>query len=169
MRQVPTWMAGHAKAIAVYEKPFWREDGLSGDAMSRIGPMMEMHDASPVGGGPYAIFGFFGVPAAARSDVDRLKDATLAQLVRLLGPNAAKPVELKIKDWAFDPFTATPQDQEPVYAHPDYGLPQVLDGLWDGRLIFGSTEVATEFGGYLEGALEASERVISQILPAKAG
>lgn len=26
----PTWMAGHAKVVAIYERPFWRETGLSG-------------------------------------------------------------------------------------------------------------------------------------------
>jgi len=47
MRSLPTWMAGHAKILALYEKPFWREAGLSGDASSRHGPMVEIHDASP--------------------------------------------------------------------------------------------------------------------------
>ena len=32
---VPTWMAGHAKFVAVYTRAFWREAGLSGDAISR--------------------------------------------------------------------------------------------------------------------------------------
>lgn len=169
LEAVPTWMAGHAKAIAVFDTPFWRDDGLSGDAMSRVGPMMEIHDASPADGGPFALFGFMGVLPEARRDEDALKAATLRQLERLFGAKAAAPRALMIKDWAIDPFTATPHDLETLYAHPQYGLPQALTGLWDGRLILGSTEVAGQFGGYLEGALEASELVMSQILAAKAG
>ena len=91
MRGVSTWMAGQAKALAVYEAPFWREAGLSGDAMSRHGPMVEIHDASPMHGGPYGLFGFIGVPAEARTDHDTLRAAVIAQLVRLFGPQAATP------------------------------------------------------------------------------
>ena len=43
------------------------------------------------------------------------------------------------------------------FAHPNYGLPCVLSGLWDEALVFGGTEVAPTFGGFPEGALEAAE------------
>ncbi|MBU2980625.1 FAD-dependent oxidoreductase [Lentibacter algarum] len=160
MHQTATWMAGHAKAVAIYDRPFWREAGLSGDAMSLFGPMAEVHDASPAQGGPYALFGFLGVPPQARANEHALRQHILSQLTRLFGAQAASPVSLSIKDWAFDPFTANAQDQQPLYAHPDYGLPAPLSGLWDGKLILGGTEVAPEFGGYLEGALEAAENAL---------
>ncbi|MEM0942657.1 MAG: FAD-dependent oxidoreductase [Pseudomonadota bacterium] len=163
MAAVPTWMAGQAKAVAVYDTPFWREQGLSGDAMSRRGPMVEMHDASPAEGGPYAIFGFLGVPAAARADEEALRRAIAAQLGRLFGDRAATPRALLLKDWAFDPLTATRADAAPQGSHPSYGLPGALRGLWDGRLIFAGTEVAPTFGGFLEGALEAAEAALSQL------
>ncbi|MEM6496293.1 MAG: FAD-dependent oxidoreductase, partial [Pseudomonadota bacterium] len=44
LKNLPTWMAAHAKAVIVYEKPFWRENGLSGRIASRVGPLMEVHD-----------------------------------------------------------------------------------------------------------------------------
>ncbi|MEO1368259.1 MAG: FAD-dependent oxidoreductase, partial [Acidobacteriota bacterium] len=31
---LPTWMAGQGKCVAVYDSPFWRRNGLSGDAAS---------------------------------------------------------------------------------------------------------------------------------------
>src|SRR5699024_265542 len=43
----PTWMAGQAKVVAIYDRPFWREAGLSGFVSSWIGPLQEIHDASP--------------------------------------------------------------------------------------------------------------------------
>jgi len=158
MARIPTWMAGQAKALSIYDRPFWRESGLSGDAMSRVGPMVECHDASPSEGGPYALFGFIGVPPDRRRDADALRAQVQAQLVRLFGRNAQDPKHLFIQDWAADPFTATSLDQRPVHAHPDYGLPRALSGLWEKALIFGGTEVAPSFGGYLEGALEAAEQ-----------
>ncbi|MDC0660574.1 NAD(P)/FAD-dependent oxidoreductase [Leisingera sp. SS27] len=163
MKTCATWMAGQAKAIAIYERPFWRAQGLSGDAMSRRGPMVELHDASPASGGPYALFGFIGVGPAQRRDERQLKDALKSQLGRLFGPLAASPLALYVKDWAFDPFTATKADRQPLYAHPHYGLPKSMTGLWDGKLIFSGTETAHQFGGYLEGALEAAEHALLRL------
>ncbi len=163
MGDVPTWMAGQAKAVAVYDTPFWRGEGLSGDAMSRHGPMVEIHDASPMDGLSGALFGFIGVPVAARSDEAGLRQHVLAQLGRLFGERGARPKALFIKDWAFDAFTSTKADHEPMYAHPQYGMPKALKDLWGGRIVFGGTEVAREFGGYLEGALEAAEFAFDQV------
>lgn len=157
MNEVPTWMAGQAKAIAVYDKPFWRHKGLSGDVMSRRGPMVEIHDASTADERAHALFGFFGIPAHARSNEKALRQSVLVQLVRLFGEEAADPRALLIKDWAFDPFTATNADRTPVYSHPSYGLAHGLRNLWDGGLVLAGTEVAQTFGGFIEGALEAAE------------
>ncbi|WP_420860592.1 flavin monoamine oxidase family protein [Algirhabdus cladophorae] len=162
---VPTWMAGHAKAIAVYDQAFWRDAGLSGDASSRIGPMVEIHDASPASGGPYGLFGFLGVPAMQRTDEVGLRDQILEQFVRIFGPQAASPRALLLKDWAMDPMTSVPADAAPLHAHPRYGLPMGCEGLWANRLHFGSTEMAPQFGGFLEGALEAAEIVFHALVP----
>ena len=157
LRGIPTWMAGQAKAVAVYETPFWRTHGLSGDAMSRRGPMVEIHDASVADGGPYALFGFIGVPARGRSDRRLVEAGVLKQLADLFGPEARNPVAVHFKDWATDTFTATAQDADPLYHHPAYGMPKGLETLWNGRLMLSGTEVAATFGGFLEGALEAAE------------
>ena len=163
MTGIATWMAGQAKAVAVYETPFWRTQGLSGDAMSRKGPMVEIHDASPFVSGPYGLFGFIGVPPQARADEQLLRQALHAQLERLFGPEAATPQKLYVKDWAFDPYTATEADKAPLYAHPTYGLPKAMTNLWNGKLHFAGTEVAPAFGGYIEGALEAAENTLNAL------
>ncbi len=164
MRAVPTWMAGQSKAVAVYARPFWRQAGLSGDAMSQHGPLVEIHDASPDVGGPYALFGFVGIPPQARQDEVALRAAILAQLARLFGPDAQEPEALYLKDWAFEAHTAVAADQHPLRAHPTYGRPDSLNGLWQDRLIFAGTENAPEFGGYLEGALASAEEVLARLL-----
>lgn len=158
MKTIPTWMAGQAKALALYDRPFWREARLSGDAISHAGPLGEVHDASPVGGETGALFGFIGLAPAGRQDQSAVDRAIRAQLIRLFGPEAARLQHLILKDWACDPATATPEDHAPLAAHPAYGLPPALQNLWGGRLMFGGTEVAPEFGGYLEGALAAAEQ-----------
>ena len=163
MSRIPTWMAGQAKAVALYNTPFWRETGLSGDAISQRGPMVEIHDASPADGRAGALFGFIGVAPPHRKDADLLKQAIRAQLGTLFGPEAATPLDLILKDWAFDPATSTEADHAPLTCHPTYGLPPALANLWDGALLLGGTEVARGFGGYLEGALEAAEAAFQQI------
>lgn len=160
MKGIPTWMAGQAKIIALYNRPFWREAGLSGDAMSRMGPMVEIHDSSPKDSCPYALFGFVGVsPTARQIDIAGLHQAAIEQLGRIFGKEALNPIKLILQDWAYEPETATQLDFQPQYTHPAYGLPHALANLWQGKLMLGSTEVAANFGGYLEGALEASEAI----------
>jgi len=167
MEAIPTWMAGQAKIVTVYDRPVWRENGLSGDAMSRRGPMVEIHDASPHRGGPYALFGFVGVPAEVRlPNRDRLLTLAIEQLEGLFGAGMGAPLSVVLQDWAQDPQTATAADARMAGHHPAYGLPPALKAAWGDQLLFGSTEIAPHFGGFLEGALEASEQVFAGIAAA---
>ena len=152
---VPTWMAGHAKLIATYPTPFWRQAGLNGDAVSHLGPLAEIHDASPAGRNSGALFGF-ARPGAARQP--GFRDAALDQLVRLFEPQAATPQSILIKDWSSDPATATSADKTPPAGHPAYrSLPPT------GRIIFAGTETAPDDGGFLEGALAAAETAYAHL------
>lgn len=161
---IPTWMAGHAKAIAIYKTPFWIEAGLSGDAQSRRGPLTQIHDASPAEGSGAALFGFVGTsPAQRHNQPDALKEAIQAQLGFLFGDEASRPEALILQDWAFEPETAIDLDHQPLFHHPHYGRPKALTEIWDNRLHFGSTEMASQFGGYVEGALEIAEDIFAQL------
>lgn len=167
---IPTWMAGHAKAVAVYDRPFWREAGLSGDAISRRGPLAQIHDASPNDAPGGALFGFFGLGARERRHLGStaLRDRVTRQLGTLFGGEAQRPKRLHLQDWAEEPLTATRADVEPVYEHPNYGAPKVLEALARGGLRVASTEVAPEEGGYLEGALAVAEETAAALLEASA-
>lgn len=161
---IPTWMAGHAKLVAVYDTPFWRADDLSGDGISRRGPLAEIHDASPSSGRQGALFGFLGVPAAYRAGREQeMVQAAIAQLAMMFGPLAAHPISVLYQDWATDDLTATGDDRAGPAQHPAYGLPPTLGNLWGGALILASTEVAPANGGFLEGALEAAETAFASL------
>lgn len=158
LQAIPTWMAGQAKILAVYDRPYWREAGLSGDAMGQKGPLAEIHDASPVEGGPYALFGFVDLPAAIRAlHFQAILELARDQLAVLFGASMANPLEIRMVDWAQNRRVATSRDHAPPRSHPAYGTPHALSDLWSGDLIFASTETGAAFGGYLEGALEAAE------------
>jgi monoamine oxidase len=151
-----TWMAPHAKYLAVYSEPFWRDRGLSGGARSRSGPLVEIHDASSPGG-PAALFGFVGVPAGVRGQVSdaELRRLCRAQLVRLFGDDAGRPVAEWLHDWSREPFTAAPADLV-ADGHPGRAALQVEEDPWRGRLVGIASEWSVTYPGYVAGAVEAS-------------
>ncbi len=160
MLKIGTWMAGQAKFHTVYDKPFWRECNLSGQAFSQRGPMVEIHDGSNGGEGPYGLMGFVGLPAAGRGNKDLLIEAMLVQLAILFGSQAQYPAGYFYQDWAYEPYTATYIDKAPMREHPLYHPPAGKSKIWDGIIHFAGTETAEDQGGYLEGALAAAERAV---------
>jgi monoamine oxidase len=165
MKNTPTWMAGQAKFVAVYETPFWRKKGLSGDGVSEIGPLGEIHDACASIGAPHALFGFVGLPASARTGHDQdIIQAATEQLSRMFGSGEEKPTHVYYKDWANDVLTATDEDRNGPRSHAHQTVS--TQALWDDRLYWAGSETAsisTGDNGYLEGALAAAERVVKQI------
>jgi len=164
-RATATWMASHAKYVAIYDTPFWREQGQSGEARSARGPLVEIHDAS-MPGGSAALFGFFGLPARARKSVpeDVLRSHCRAQLTRLFGARAATPKADLIKDWAFDPYTATGTDLDGAGQHAAAPSAVVPSGPWNACLTGIASEWSRQFPGYVAGAIEAA-RIGVQALP----
>ena len=160
----PTWMAAHAKFIAIYSSPFWRESGLSGSASSQVGPLAEIHDAGAYQG-MAALFGFFGINAAARKTAGHqaLTNTALEQLARLFGEAARQPVDTAIMDWSQESMTASKRDLYPPTQHPHYGLSDKEVSQWQQRLFFAGSETDTTAGGYLEGALNAALRVVKHL------
>jgi len=142
MCDIRTWMAGQSKFTAVYSKPFWRNHGLSGDRVSHIGPLSEIHDASPENESRGALFGFIGWPAQQRQALgNELIAQALSQLGQMFGPEAAHPLQVSLQDWAADPLTATVADLEKK-AQPQSSSVTELDHLWQGRIMFASAETA---------------------------
>ncbi|OXI42384.1 flavin monoamine oxidase family protein [Burkholderia aenigmatica] len=164
-RDTSTWMAPHAKYVAIYDTPFWREQGLSGEARSARGPLGEIHDAS-MPGGSAALFGFFGIPAHVRKSVrdDVLRAHCRAQLVRLFGAKAATPEAEVIKDWAQDAFTATAADLDDNGHHAQAPAAAASSGPWHRRLTGIASEWSRPFPGYVAGAIEAAHAGV-QALP----
>ncbi|WP_298809472.1 FAD-dependent oxidoreductase [uncultured Psychrobacter sp.] len=165
-RETATWMAPHAKYVAVYESPFWRDAGLSGAARSAIGPLTEIHDASTLENDG-ALFGFFGVPAQVRQSVSDtvLKEHCRAQLVRLFGDQASTPKAEYLKDWAQDPLTAMPADASGNGQHAVAPPSKPKTGVWQDCLTGCGSEWSAQFPGYVAGAIDAAT-VAVRSLPA---
>ncbi|MFK3711783.1 flavin monoamine oxidase family protein [Leclercia adecarboxylata] len=159
-----TWMAPHAKYVALYSRDFWKRKGLSGEARSSLGPMVEIHDVSE-SDRMYALFGFIGLPFNARQAMgdNALREQCRAQLTRLYGPEAAYPHADFIKDWAADPFTATARDLSLQMGH---SVPPAWAnvGPWEHAVTGIASEWSTAFPGYLAGAIDAAAEGVQRIL-----
>ncbi|ABO59589.1 FAD-dependent oxidoreductase (plasmid) [Burkholderia vietnamiensis] len=168
-RNTATWMAPHAKYIAAYDRPFWRDEGFSGEARSATGPLVEIHDAS-MPGGSAALFGFVGVPARTRLRVsdDALRAHCRAQLARLFGPQAAEPRFDVVKDWAADPYTATAMDLDAPTGHPAAPAARVATGGWRDRLMGIASEWSSAYPGYVAGAIDAADAGVCAMIEAMA-
>ena len=87
-------MGSVIKCMAVYEEPFWREDGLTGQAVSLPGPAQVVFDNTPPNGSA-GLIGFLEGREArelgALPEAER-RQAVLRGFVRLFGRRASHPV-----------------------------------------------------------------------------
>lgn len=159
---VPTWMAAQAKFVAGYKNPFWRKQGLSGQAFSRCGPMVEIHDASVADNDGFALFGFIGVPASDRMNIphEELMQACLSQLAKIFGEQATDVENCYLLDWAKNKFIANAADIHGQPEHPFIDLTPYRKSLKDNGLFFAGSEVATQDPGYLRGAIIAANNAV---------
>lgn len=165
MQATPTWMAGNAKAIFEYARPFWREQGLSGNAMAHYpGALLgEIFDASC--DSHFALGAFLALPAPLRAQwQDDLEALMLDQLMHLFGPQAAQTKTILYKDWFAEPGLSVEADALALHNHPEYGHPWLQLDHWSDRLFFSGTETAKHSGGYMEGALVAAQRVFNSLI-----
>lgn len=160
---VHTWMSDVVKVVACYADPFWRNAGLAGAALSNVGPFCEFHDHCGREDLPAALFGFAPSARLGGASRDEIASRFEDHAARLWGPSAREPAEIHVADWSSDPFTTSSRPAKAstawYYGTPVLRLPHV-----DGRLIFGSTETASAFPGYLEGAVLAGRRAAGQAL-----
>jgi monoamine oxidase len=163
-RSTPTWMTPHAKFLAIYDRPFWRESGLSGAAQSMVGPLVEIYDATTASG-KAALFGFVGVPAHSRAQAgeETVVAASISQLGEIFGSHALHPVATLYKDWAADDLTATPLDLTSS-GHPDGGAHPWIDPEWLSCITLAGSETSPTNPGYLAGAIEAGEAAAAALV-----
>ncbi len=152
------------KCMAVYDEPFWRLDGLSGQAFSMPGPAQAVFDNTPPGGSPGVLLGFLEGNDARRLGAESegtRREAVVRNFTRLFGPRAASPTAYIEKDWSADPFSRG------CYA----GVP--TPGTWTsygqalrepvGPIHWAGTETATRWMGYFDGAIQAGRRAAADV------
>ncbi|ARU30229.1 hypothetical protein CAP31_00055 [Sulfuriferula sp. AH1] len=161
MRATYTWMADQAKVLVTYAQPFWRAAGLAGNAFVEHEQAMlyETFDACDAAGDKAALGGFIALSPALRLSFQAGMPILISsQLVQLFGREADDGTQ-HVQDWATEVYTSSTLDQVPPGRHPAYDDPALRRSCWDARLYFCGSETASYAAGYMEGALEAGERV----------
>lgn len=162
-----TPMGAVTKVHAVYERPFWRDDGLNGQLVADEGAARLTFDDSPEDGSHGVLVAFVAGNECRRLDAAGpagRRAAVLADLERAFGPRAARPLEVVEQHWPAEPYSGG----GPVAVLPPGTLTGVGPALRApvGRLHWAGTETALEWTGYIDGALSSGDRAASEVLAA---
>lgn len=154
----------------VYHRPFWRDDGLSGQVVADDGLLRLAFDTSPLDGSCGVVTGFVA-GAAGRSfdgpDLAERRRRVVGDLGRALGPGATQPLEVVVRDWSTDPFSAG--------GPMGVMAPGVLSGHAEalrtpvGPVHWAGAESSLEWYGTMDGALASGARAAAEVLQALGG
>jgi monoamine oxidase len=153
------------KCLVAYPRAFWREAGLSGEAISDGAPIRATFDACSPDGELSALLCFViadqsrhfgGLPE------DERRAAVVDHLVRLFGPEAAEPLDYLDMDWSRERFSGGCY----VGWMPPGLLAEAGPALRRpaGRIHFAGTETARRWCGYFDGAIEAGARAADEVV-----
>lgn len=157
-------MGATIKCIATYEDPFWRTDGYSGFVLTNddiVGFIFDDMGAESTTG---ALVGFI-VSNEARTwserDVSDRRERVLDDFARYFGGRAASPVEYTEQVWSNEAWSAG--------CYAGNMTPGTMTGYGDvlrepqGRIHWAGTETATQWCGYMDGAIRSGERAAAEV------
>jgi monoamine oxidase len=156
-------MGSMVKVLALYQRPFWRDQGLNGLGIGNL-PTLELTVDSSPPGGPGVLAGFIAGERAARWQQlpeREQRQAVLADVVAWWGPQAATPLELVLHNWNAEPWSGG--------AFTSFLTPGTWTSygrIWQQphqRVVWAGTEAASRWPGYFEGAIEAGLAAAQQV------
>ena len=154
-----------SKTLVVYDEPFWRADGFSGQTAHPHSASEVTIDASPSSGKPGVIASFTFGPVAEQFDAldaAERRRLVLDALTARLGPRAANPVAYVETPWWHEEWT-----RGCSFAHLRPGILTRHGRLSRepmGRVHFAGTETSVVSHGAVDGAIRSGERVAAEIL-----
>jgi monoamine oxidase len=163
IQRVP--MGAAMKCFCIYEIPFWRKHGFSGQIVSDTSPVKVTFDCTDAATdkGVLLVFvegnnarNFIELPESER------KEKVLSELVKYLGEDAKKILEYKDKCWTEEEYSRG------CYAGnmPTGVMTQFGKSLREPfmHLHFAGTETAMRWNGYMDGAIESGFRAADEVL-----
>jgi monoamine oxidase len=157
-------MGALMKCDAVYDKPFWREDGLSGTGLNTEGAVRTCFDNSPKDAAVGVLLSFVGGSVwETYGTMSRAKrrTAVLEGFAKIVGDRALDPIEYTEHDWTLERWTGGgPVALQVPGAIEEYG--KVIRRPF-GRVHWAGTETSTYWPGYMDGAVRAGERAAIEV------
>lgn len=157
-------MGALTKVAAIYDTPFWREDGYNGTGLDPGALVTATFDDSPPSGSPGIVFGFVGGDKcreyALLGKAER-RQKVLEQFARYWGAKALQPTAFFETTWATEHWTrGCPVGIPAVGSLLSYGdrLRQPV-----GRIHWAGTETSTFWNGYMDGAVRSGERAATEV------
>lgn len=152
------------KCVAQYETPFWREQGLAGQAVAPRLDVRVTFDNTEAGKSAGLLLGFIEGDEARRwagRDPAERRAMVLEAFAACYGEQARHPIDYVDQDWTSE-----------LYSRGCYAA-LMGPGVWTGHgrdlrtplgpVHMAGTETASAYYGYFEGALEAAERAVSEV------
>ena len=155
------------KVHCLYETPFWRNEGLTGQVTSDSGIIRITFDNSPESGTPGVLLSFIEGDEGrmwGQKSLHERRTAVLECLTRYFGEQASQPYDYIEQNWVEEEYTRgcyagyMPTGVWSLYGHA-LRLPV-------GRLHWAGTETATVWNGYMDGAIQSGERAAAEVLAA---
>ena len=167
------WKNGtESKLFLVYDKPFWRTDGLNGQGYSDISIAPYVSDNSPPDASVGILVTFMGTAGSGPgltwsdellNDPNARKAAFIDAAVKLFGPKAANRTAYLEKDWSDEPWIKGCVSSRPAGLMTRYGN---ASREVCGRIHWAGTETGVLLEGYMDGAVSARERAAKEVVDA---
>jgi monoamine oxidase len=161
-----TKLGYYTKVLVAYDNPWWRDNGLSGASQSFLGPAAATRDTSEDSLSKFRLTSFIaGEPGRIWSKLpsDKRRMAVLNQLAAMFGSNAAMHVSGYIEmEWSSEEWSMgcpCPFTQPGVLTKVGCYLTEPF-----GQVHFIGAETASEWKGYMEGALASGSRGAYEVL-----
>jgi monoamine oxidase len=157
-------MASEVKIFATYDRPFWREAGLSGQVVTDSGPLSVVYD-NTTPNGQAALLGLIGGRNAhdwGERSVHERRSAVLGQLARYFGPAALAPTDYGEQDWRAEEWSrGCPLAIMSPAAWMSFG-PALRTPC--GRVHWAGSELAPEWCTFMDGAIASGEQTAKDVL-----
>ncbi|HVT21954.1 MAG TPA: FAD-dependent oxidoreductase [Mycobacteriales bacterium] len=153
------------KVEAFFDRPWWRDNGLTGAAVSTRGPAKTTFDVSPQDGKIGGLLGFVGGDEARKysGHPEALTRAVLSNFSLYFndGKLIPKPTSVHIMDWTRERWTrGCPVAIAAPGVLTEYG-PHIARPV--GRIHWAGTETATYWHGYMDGAVRSGHRAAAEV------
>jgi len=165
-----TPMGSVIKTQVIYDEPFWRNEGLSGQATGDGEGSRVVFDNSPPDGSPGVLLAFLEGDEARRLGRESLevrRRTVTDSLVRYFGPRAGKPEEYLELDWQQEEWSGGCYGTlfgPNVWTRYGHALREPA-----GPIHWAGTETSPDWAGYMEGAIRSGERVAAEVSTAPSG